>query len=801
MLEEEIQKDITLAIELEDKGQIKEAYFLFTSTSQKAIQALNEIKFVHSSIISSPKQYTSLLSSVKTCLQHIENIIGTHSPATYNPISRQATGDQKRPPLPPKPSRMQKPVVPPKPKVPSPTVTTTNTTTIHTTTANPPATNIAIIETELPDNSYPQEPPIIRPHAYDSRPTSLPPLPHSNISTLQKPPRPFTEYSLENTKHIANVRIVAEGEIDPDYLVPAQTNAGDSLAPSSSTMNTDHIPLIPAPPLLTTHRVLQQKVDELEEKIRNCRARKQAISQGQALDAMTEDNLDQMIAQYLRVLAELKVTLNGVRTIYMSAATIPSILQFQAHVIAYQITLIEAAIFDAIPPLALLEHSSKHPHPRIVASTDFFNYITRCIEHAVLLPQEASSRAQLIHYWIKVASRCFDVNNYQTLKAIISALNTPPVQRLKRTWAYIPKKSTTKLDALNELMSEANNYGNYREHMGMVTTTVVNGKSVQMIRDEHYSRPTVPFLGTFIHDITYLLAAFKSSSNAGNPEDEPRIHEVLNTMHRFQTGPRYTPSLPAAFLKSSQKHHFRPAISSALHRGASRIQRFSGGGFFGSNESPNSSSSSVTNMSIDDGEDENLDEQQKMATQYILMRSWVSQNTVDELSTLREPPQMKSNSMYGARSSSNGNRTSSVFSNASSNVRFSTGSVSLNTLSTHGDSSMEEDEEKRYSQPSFFPFRKSADGGNFSRPVTIHEGGSTDGLSKEETENFHVASRTTWNGGPPPPQSQVPIVPPRPVPKPPAVGSNSSTATAPTQNDEFKAALAQRLAKVSTEGK
>lgn len=49
---------------------------------------------------------------------------------------------------------MQKPVVPPKPKVPSPTVTTTNTTTIHTTTAKPPATNIAIIETELPGKLY-----------------------------------------------------------------------------------------------------------------------------------------------------------------------------------------------------------------------------------------------------------------------------------------------------------------------------------------------------------------------------------------------------------------------------------------------------------------------------------------------------------------------------------------------------------------------------------------------------------------------------------------------------------------------
>lgn len=709
-------------------------------------------------------------------------------------------------------------------------------------------------------NKYQHDTTIIKPRVQYEQQQQVQPRPLS----LQVPPvvqsrplsnnnrRPQTEYQQSES----SVRIVAEGEVDPDYLVPAQTNAGDSLAPASlSTMNTDHIPLIPAPPLLTTHRLLQQKLDELDEKVRTCRSKKQAIAQGQQLDTMTEESLDQMIAQYLRVMAELKVNLNSVRTIYMSAATIPTVLQFQAHVIAYQITLIEAAIFSAIPPHALLEHSSKNPHPRIVASTDFFNYITRCIEHSILLPQEASSRAQLIHYWIKVASRCFDVNNYQTLKAIISALNTPPVQRLKRTWAYIPKKSSTKLEALNELMSEANNYGAYREHMGMVSTTVVNGKSVQLIRDEHYSRPTVPFLGTFIHDITYLLAAYKSSGKAQPPEEEPRIHEVLNTMRRFQTGPRYTPSLPASFLKSSQKHHFRPAISNALHRGASRIQRISGFGGSSSNSTNNgigfesggnnsgSSNNSSTNLSIysssngggaaleEDSEDGNLEEQQKMATQYILMRSWVSQNTVDELSHLREPPQQKSNSLYGARSSSSGpsatsmNRTSSVFSSGS---RFSTGSLSLNTISTStagGESrptSMEEyihdeDEKKRISNSStpggggfFASFRRSESGNlsSNSRPVTIHEGleNAQGGLSREESENFHVGGmdqqqqqqnkRTTWNGYPmavPPqiPTNTAPIVPPRPVPPRPSAPPTTA------QNDEFKAALAQRLAKVA----
>lgn len=610
---------------------------------------------------------------------------------------------------------------------------------------------------------------MIKPRVFD-RPSSLPPIQQSHLSRVSRH-RPYTEFpENESTLHI-----VAEGEIDPDYLVPAQTTAGDSLAPSSSTMNNDHIPLIPAPPLLTTHRLLQAKLDDIEEKIKECRQRKQLLAEGHQLDTMTEEGLNQMIFQYQGLIAELKSNLNNVRTLYMNAATIPTVLQFGAHVIAYQITLIEAAIFDAIPPLALLEHSSKHPHPRIVASTDFFNYITRYIEHAILLPQEASTRAQLIHYWIKVASRCFDINNYQTLKAIVSALNTPPVQRLKRTWAYTPKKSLTKLEALNDLMSEANNYGQYREHMGMVSTTVVHGKSVQLIREEHYARPTVPFLGTFILDITYLLAAFKSSPHATQmaPENEPRIHEVLHTLSRFQNGPRYTPSLPSSFLKSSQKHHFRPAISNALHRGASRIQRISSGNIFGFDSnttmSSNASNISSTNDRAEEEEDGNLDEQQKMATQYILMRSWVSQNTVDELSHLREPPLAKPNA-YVPRSSSSGptsmNRSSSVFSNSSSNVRFSTGSVSINTDSRPASVEDEEEERKRQ-QNGIFSFKRS----DSQRPLTIHEGS---GLSQEQ-DHFHLSDEKPFH--------TPPLVPPRP--------------NAALQNDELKAALAQRLAKVN----
>lgn len=515
------------------------------------------------------------------------------------------------------------------------------------------------------------------------------------------------------------VSIVPEGQVDPNYLVPAQTNAGDSLAvPSSNHHSTDHVPLIPTPPLLITHRQLQQKLTDLEEKLQKCKAQRKENSS-------PDDDLDQMISHYMQLIAEIRTTLNGVRTIYMSAATIPSVLQFQPVILAYQVTLIEASIFNAIPPMALLEHSSRTPHPRVVASTDFFNYITRCIEHSILLPQEASSRAQLVHFWIKVAARCLDINNYQTLKAIVSALNTPPVQRLKRTWAYVPRKSAARLESLDELMSEANNYGNYRETLG-------TENSLQLL--EHYARPTIPFLGTFIHDITYLLAAYKKSGY-DQPQDEPRIQSVLNTMSRFQKGPRYTPYLPGHLLKSSQKHNLRPSISSAFQKGASRIQRISGNLGFDNGGSGNVSVNSDTE------EEEDIEEQQKMATQFILMRPWVSQSTVDELSQLREPSLPKQPN--GNRISSN-NRSSSMMSNSSS-MRLSNGGSSNSSSSRP--TSIEDESQK--SPSGFWPFNRRSES---SRPVTIHEG-----------------------------VEHKPDVPPRPV---------------TTADDELRIALANRLAKV-----
>ncbi|KAI8975236.1 ras guanine nucleotide exchange factor domain-containing protein, partial [Mycotypha africana] len=377
--------------------------------------------------------------------------------------------------------------------------------------------------------------------------------------------------------------VLLESIVNPRNLMPAQTSTGDSLTLPTLSLETDknnnssdnYVPNIPAPPLLATHKRIQQ-------------------------------------------LKCARQTLEKVRSLYMSAMTIPSIMHFPPHLIAYQLTLIESSIFCAIPREALLTHSSRTPHKKIVASTDFFNYTTRFIEHSILLPQEAYRRAEIIHRWIKIATKLYLLHNYQTLKAVVSALGTPPIKRLRRTWDCIPKKKMAKLEMLSHLMSETDNYQKYREHIQVEQNTC------------SWTKPIVPFLGVFIHDVTYLYAANR------------RVLEVLHQIQMFQKAPKYPPypiidennhsvTLPRGRKK---KNLFRPI--DALH--------FVGGN--SSRKDHNNNGSTIfgaATAALMLGDEERMEPQQEveveqqLITQYLLMRPWVNEKTIDALSNLREP--------------------------------------------------------------------------------------------------------------------------------------------------------------------
>ncbi|KAF8928102.1 DELLA protein rgl2 [Dissophora ornata] len=521
------------------------------------------------------------------------------------------------------------------------------------------------------------------------------------------------------------ITVIPDGSVDPANLVEAERISGDNddQLDQKTYGPSDHIPLIPVTPLRTTHRTLVDKEKSCSTKLAETKHKLlEGATKVQGSDSKSKQDqqdgdvdiqtLQENLTKYTSMISNVMATITKVRELLYRSASVTSILEFPAYLVAYQLTLVESAIFLVIPPKALLTHSPKTPHRSITASTDFFNYLTRMIEYSVLFPPEASGRAQCMHYWVKVAVKLHELENFQTLKAVLSALGTPPIKRLKRTWSFVPRKSMHKLETLSELMSEARNYGKYREMMGSLnagtmllspstvspiqhTTSApttkldvlsLNGMSLNLgfRNKETARRPMVPFLGTFIMDITYLLAAVKKSNNAAPPissqipatsslrekpastsspsvntlfapEDDVRIQDLLMKLQAYQSGPKYSSQPPRPYIKAATKnhHHFRaPSLSSALHRTAkyrtSSVDRQIGA---------NINHQSLYEEEEDDVSGNGLRPTQQLILHYLLTRPWVPERMVDELSTIREPPKNKLTPGSAPRTSTGGSTT------------------------------------------------------------------------------------------------------------------------------------------------
>ncbi|KAI8854917.1 ras guanine nucleotide exchange factor domain-containing protein, partial [Chytridium lagenaria] len=157
-----------------------------------------------------------------------------------------------------------------------------------------------------------------------------------------------------------------------------------------------------------------------------------------------------------------------------------NISSFRPITVAFQLCLIEQGLLRKIHQNDLLIHKPpSHPAASLQASAEFFNYFTRTVECSVLNPLLPADRAKTIIRWIKVARKLRKFNNFQSLKAVVCALNTPPINRLKRTWSIVKRKPEfADLIEYRILLSEESNYSAYREWLKTSLT-----------------RPMIPFIG------------------------------------------------------------------------------------------------------------------------------------------------------------------------------------------------------------------------------------------------------------------------------------------------------------------
>ncbi|KAF1849847.1 ras guanine-nucleotide exchange protein Cdc25p [Cucurbitaria berberidis CBS 394.84] len=167
-----------------------------------------------------------------------------------------------------------------------------------------------------------------------------------------------------------------------------------------------------------------------------------------------------------------------------------SILDFDPLELARQFTIIESRLFCAIQPEELLalewtkKGDSKAHNVKAMStlSTDLANLVADTILHL----EDAKKRSIMIKQWVKIAAKCLELNNYDSLMAIICSLNSSMVTRLKRTWELVSAKTKARLDELKTITDVGRNYAVLRQRL------------------QNHVAPCIPFVGIYLTDLTFI---------------------------------------------------------------------------------------------------------------------------------------------------------------------------------------------------------------------------------------------------------------------------------------------------------
>jgi hypothetical protein len=184
-----------------------------------------------------------------------------------------------------------------------------------------------------------------------------------------------------------------------------------------------------------------------------------------------------------------KSQLNLLRTVKEGKSQC-SILDFDPLELARQFTIIESKLFCAIQPEELLasewtkKNGSKAVNVRAMStlSTDLANLVA----DTILNLEDAKKRAVTIKQWIKIAQKCLELNNYDSLMAIICSLNSSMVLRLKKTWEMVSAKTKGRLEELKAVTDVGRNYAVLRQRL------------------QNHMAPCIPFVGIYLTDLTFV---------------------------------------------------------------------------------------------------------------------------------------------------------------------------------------------------------------------------------------------------------------------------------------------------------
>lgn len=184
--------------------------------------------------------------------------------------------------------------------------------------------------------------------------------------------------------------------------------------------------------------------------------------------------------------------------------------------LARQLTLREFDLYCKISKLASIHKvwgKKSGLNESIENITNFIkasNQLTNFVAYMILRKEDTRKRVPVIKFFVQVAEKCRAYNNFSSMTAIISALFSSPIHRLKKTWALVSRETMSLLQNMNKLMNSSRNFNEYRDMLKFIGL-----------------EPCVPFFGVYLSDLTFVLH--------GNPDNLLNRTRMINFAKRAKT--------------------------------------------------------------------------------------------------------------------------------------------------------------------------------------------------------------------------------------------------------------------------
>ncbi|EGD83061.1 hypothetical protein PTSG_12059 [Salpingoeca rosetta] len=143
--------------------------------------------------------------------------------------------------------------------------------------------------------------------------------------------------------------------------------------------------------------------------------------------------------------------------------------------VAAQLKVIEFERLSAIGPEEFVqtfvrgdqkdEYTDMREAHNVETYVEWFNRLSYIVATEILRTEKKKHQVKAIEFFVQVGHHCYKMHNFNSVMAIVSAINFASVSRLKKAWSKVPGKILSLYEELEWVLEPRSNFKNYREEV------------------------------------------------------------------------------------------------------------------------------------------------------------------------------------------------------------------------------------------------------------------------------------------------------------------------------------------------